>query len=161
MLPAPSERPVQTAPCKRTRRGNPPRSRMRKSYGAICCSTDWTELAAGALSRRTCAGRNFNQLWPDDAGGHTLPGIADLHADQLSRRAGFQSLSGRGDADAVFAAGWDERALHDAVSVCALFCFMNRFVEGMGLQGSPDQARAAADRLASEAGYAGLRARLG
>lgn len=28
------------------------------------------------------------------------------------------------DARAVLAAGWDERALHDAVSVCALFNFM-------------------------------------
>lgn len=65
------------------------------------------------------------------------------------------------DADAVLAAGWDERALHDAVSVCALFCFMNRFVEGMGLQGSPEQARAAAGRLTTEAAYAGLKDRLG
>ncbi|MFQ5671211.1 MAG: carboxymuconolactone decarboxylase family protein, partial [Acidobacteriota bacterium] len=30
----------------------------------------------------------------------------------------------REDATAVFEAGWDERALHDAVSVCALFSFM-------------------------------------
>jgi len=34
------------------------------------------------------------------------------------------------DADRVFAAGWNEQALHDAVSVCALFNFMNRLVEG-------------------------------
>ena len=33
------------------------------------------------------------------------------------------------DADRVFAAGWDEQALHDAVSVCALFNFMNRLVD--------------------------------
>jgi len=37
------------------------------------------------------------------------------------------------DADAVFAAGWDERALYDAIQVCALFNFMNRFVEGLGI----------------------------
>ena len=37
------------------------------------------------------------------------------------------------DADAVFAAGWDDRALYDAVQVCALYNFMNRFVEGLGL----------------------------
>jgi uncharacterized peroxidase-related enzyme len=37
------------------------------------------------------------------------------------------------DADAVFAAGWDEDALHDAVLVCAMFNFMNRVVEGHGV----------------------------
>lgn len=41
------------------------------------------------------------------------------------------------DREAVFAAGWSERALHDAVSVCALFNFMNRLVEGMGVTTSP------------------------
>ncbi|SDN34066.1 uncharacterized peroxidase-related enzyme [Lentzea albidocapillata subsp. violacea] len=47
----------------------------------------------------------------------------------------------RADADAVFAAGWDERALHDAVSVCALFNFMNRLVEGLGISASTDYSR--------------------
>ena len=37
------------------------------------------------------------------------------------------------DADAVYAAGWDEQALHDAVAVCALFNFMNRYVQGLGI----------------------------
>ena len=40
----------------------------------------------------------------------------------------------KGHADAVLAAGWSERALFDAVSVCALFNFMNRIVEGMGVK---------------------------
>ena len=40
----------------------------------------------------------------------------------------------KADADAVLAAGWTERALFDAVSVCALFNFMNRIVEGMGVK---------------------------
>lgn len=37
------------------------------------------------------------------------------------------------DARAVFAAGWSEAALYDAVKVCALFNFMNRIVEGTGV----------------------------
>lgn len=46
------------------------------------------------------------------------------------------------DAQAVYAAGWDEDALFDAISVCALFNFMNRIVEGCGLRPSPEgQAR--------------------
>jgi hypothetical protein len=51
------------------------------------------------------------------------------------------------DADMVFAAGWSEQALHDAVSVCALFNFMNRFVEGHGIKGSPGYFGLAAKRL--------------
>ena len=42
------------------------------------------------------------------------------------------------DADLVFAAGWDERALHDAIEVCALFNFMNRYAEGHGLIADPE-----------------------
>lgn len=41
------------------------------------------------------------------------------------------------DRQAVFEAGWSPRALHDAVAVCALFNFMNRLVEGMGVITSP------------------------
>ena len=42
------------------------------------------------------------------------------------------------DADAVFAAGWDERALHDAMLVCCRFNFMNRLTLGHGLDADPD-----------------------
>lgn len=42
------------------------------------------------------------------------------------------------DAQAVLDAGWSERALFDAVSVCALFNFMNRIVEGMGVKANQD-----------------------
>ena len=37
------------------------------------------------------------------------------------------------DARAVYAAGWSERALYDAVQICALFNFMNRIIEGTGV----------------------------
>jgi uncharacterized peroxidase-related enzyme len=42
----------------------------------------------------------------------------------------------RADAEAVFAAGWSERALHDAVLTTCLFNFMNRLLEGHGVKGS-------------------------
>ncbi|KAK4527113.1 hypothetical protein GAYE_SCF35G5035 [Galdieria yellowstonensis] len=38
------------------------------------------------------------------------------------------------DADAVYAAGWEERALYDAIMVCSLYNFMNRLVLGIGLE---------------------------
>jgi uncharacterized peroxidase-related enzyme len=36
------------------------------------------------------------------------------------------------DADAVFEAGWNEQALHDAIAVTARAAFMQRLVEGYG-----------------------------
>ena len=41
------------------------------------------------------------------------------------------------DAAAVYEAGWDEQALFDAVSVCALYSLMNRIVEGTGVRMDP------------------------
>jgi uncharacterized peroxidase-related enzyme len=48
------------------------------------------------------------------------------------------------DADAVFAAGWDERALHDAIAATARAAFMQRLVEGHGF--TPMSREAAAER---------------
>ena len=59
------------------------------------------------------------------------------------------------DADAVFAANWSERALHDAVSVCALFNFVNRVVEGLGIRSGPDAVDVESKRLVDD-GYVGL-----
>lgn len=39
----------------------------------------------------------------------------------------------KADADAVFAAGWSEEALFEAIKVCGLFNMMNRIVEGAGV----------------------------
>ncbi|MFJ7219506.1 carboxymuconolactone decarboxylase family protein [Amycolatopsis sp. NPDC098790] len=64
------------------------------------------------------------------------------------------------DADAVLAAGWDESALHSAVLVCALFNFMNRMVEGLGIRADETYAVTSGTRLA-EGGYAGLATLLG
>lgn len=59
------------------------------------------------------------------------------------------------DAEQVFAAGWNEQALYDAVSVCALFNFMNRLVEGLGIKENPSYSKLAGERLFS-GGYLNL-----
>jgi uncharacterized peroxidase-related enzyme len=59
------------------------------------------------------------------------------------------------DVGPIFAAGWNDRALHDAVAVCALFNFMNRLVNGLGVEASKDYIRMAAER-AARGGYAQL-----
>lgn len=43
------------------------------------------------------------------------------------------------DADDVFDAGWSERALYEAIIICCTWSFMNRFVEGLGLNVIPEQ----------------------
>jgi alkylhydroperoxidase family enzyme len=56
------------------------------------------------------------------------------------------------DADAIFAAGWDETALYHTVAVTALFNLMNRLVEGMGIELDPAYVKPASERLAKR-GY--------
>jgi len=57
------------------------------------------------------------------------------------------------DAEAVYAAGWNDEALLHAIAVCAYFNNMNRLVEGTGIVGSIAGYEQAADRLAKY-GYA-------
>jgi uncharacterized peroxidase-related enzyme len=61
------------------------------------------------------------------------------------------------DAEAVYAAGWTERALHDAVFVCGLFNLMNRLVDGLGVRADDSYYGESAHRL-HQGGYAGLTA---
>lgn len=57
------------------------------------------------------------------------------------------------DFDAMIEAGWDERATHEIVGTIALFNFMNRFIEGMGIELPAAHAGPASDGLAKH-GYA-------
>ena len=50
------------------------------------------------------------------------------------------------DAQRVFDAGWSEEALYHAISVCAIFNFMNRIVEGCGVESNPAIRGAQRDR---------------
>lgn len=59
------------------------------------------------------------------------------------------------DADAVFAVGWADDALHHAVSICGLFNLMNRMVEGLGINPN-DGYHAESGRRLREIGYSGL-----
>ena len=57
------------------------------------------------------------------------------------------------DIDAAKAAGWTDEALYDAVTVCALFNFYNRWVDATGVRDMPAAAyEASGKRLATE-GY--------
>jgi len=60
------------------------------------------------------------------------------------------------DADAVYAAGWDQQALNHAIHVCALFNFMNRLVEGHGIAAMPEQANQQMGQMLHDKGYLGI-----
>lgn len=56
------------------------------------------------------------------------------------------------DAQSVFAAGWSEAGLHDAICICCLFNFHNRLLDGHGIKGNDNMFKLGAVRL-SEKGY--------
>ena len=58
----------------------------------------------------------------------------------------------RADADAVRTAGWSDDALHDAIAVCSLNNFFNRWVDGCGADASDDFLGKAGKMLA-DSGY--------
>jgi uncharacterized peroxidase-related enzyme len=59
------------------------------------------------------------------------------------------------DVEAFLAAGWNDRALHDAAAICGLFNLMNRLVNGLGVEVSEAYTKLAAERLAT-GGYVQL-----
>jgi alkylhydroperoxidase family enzyme len=59
------------------------------------------------------------------------------------------------DVDTILAAGWNDRAVHDATAICALFNLMNRLVNGLGVEARGAYTKIAAQRLA-DGGYAQL-----
>lgn len=60
------------------------------------------------------------------------------------------------DVDPILAAGWDEQALIDIASICALHNFYNRFVDGLGVEVGHEEARRTGAELLPTIGYAGL-----
>lgn len=60
----------------------------------------------------------------------------------------------QGDVDAVKAAGWSEEAIYDAVTVCALFNFYNKWIDATGVGDMPADAYAASGERLADAGYA-------
>ena len=56
------------------------------------------------------------------------------------------------DVDAIFDAGWDEDTFHYAVMICALFNFMNRMIDGYGVENTPD-GRLVRGKMLVDTGY--------
>ena len=74
----------------------------------------------------------------------------------LERVNGASHELRREEVEAVRAAGWSDEAIYDAVSVCSLFNFYNRWCDGSGVQPmEPEQYAASGKRLAAH-GYVPL-----
>lgn len=78
------------------------------------------------------------------------------YAEKLTRDP--RSIT-QSDADAILQAGWNEAAVYHTAAVTALFNFMNRLVEGLGVTLDAAYAPVAAERLAKR-GYTPLIAML-
>ena len=56
--------------------------------------------------------------------------------------------------DATKAAGWDDEALYDAITVCALFQFYNTWIDATGVHDMPAAAYATMGPRMAQGGYA-------
>jgi alkylhydroperoxidase family enzyme len=71
--------------------------------------------------------------------------------DQMNRES---TSIRREDVDAVKAAGWTDEALYDAITVCALFNFYNKWIDAAGVSDMPDAAYFASGERLATFGYA-------
>lgn len=60
----------------------------------------------------------------------------------------------REDLDEARAAGWTDEALYDAITVCALFNFYNKWIDATGVSDMPAAAYAASGERLGTLGYA-------
>ena len=60
------------------------------------------------------------------------------------------------DADAVFSAGWEEKAVHDAIAITARMSFMQRLVEGHGFKPWPREVAREHAKKRIKFGYVNL-----
>lgn len=111
-------------------------------------ASDWESLFGQSLTRRSHA---FAPREPDaaalDARVHELVrdwragrltepmGALLAYAEKLTRNAA--SCSGA-DVQVLRAAGWPDRAIHDAVQVAAYFNYINRVADALGVPPEPD-----------------------
>ena len=57
------------------------------------------------------------------------------------------------DVDAVKQAGWSDEAIYDAVTVCALFNYYNRWIDATGVHDMPAAAYELSGKRLKEYGY--------
>jgi hypothetical protein len=71
----------------------------------------------------------------------------------IERMNGESHTLGQEDLDKVKAAGWGEEALYDAITVCALFNFYNKWIDATGVSDMPAAAYAGSGSRLATFGY--------
>jgi alkylhydroperoxidase family enzyme len=90
--------------------------------------------------------------------------VADLASSPLSvaekvlfeflRKANRASHTiSQADVDLVKGHGWNDEALYDAITVCALFNFYNRWCDATGVHAMPIEAHEMSGKRLAEHGY--------
>lgn len=57
------------------------------------------------------------------------------------------------DIDCLHQAGWTDEAIYDAIMVCGLFNFYNRWIDATGVQAMSKHDHAASGKRLAERGY--------
>jgi alkylhydroperoxidase family enzyme len=70
--------------------------------------------------------------------------------DKMNRQS---SVLRQEDVDEAKAAGWSDEALYDAITVCALFNFYNKWIDATGVSNMPAAAYAASGQRLATVGY--------
>jgi alkylhydroperoxidase family enzyme len=70
--------------------------------------------------------------------------------DKMNRHS---SVLRKEDVDEAKAAGWSDEALYDAITVCALFNFYNKWIDASGVSDMPAAAYAASGQRLATVGY--------
>jgi uncharacterized peroxidase-related enzyme len=60
---------------------------------------------------------------------------------------------GPADIEALHEAGWSDEAIYDAMTVCALFNFYNRWIDASGVHEMSAEAHRVAGKRLAECGY--------
>lgn len=60
---------------------------------------------------------------------------------------------GPADIEALHRVGWSDEAIYDAITVCALFNFYNRWIDASGVHEMPEEAHRAGGKRLAERGY--------
>ena len=127
--------------------------------GLINCQFAYVAHSAAAVARGIAPG-TVEKLVADVASAPVSAQLKPLLL--LVKKLALDPVNvSQSDADAVFAAGWDEAAYHSAVAVTARMTFMSKIIHGHGfVPMSPERARVNAEHRA-KAGYVALYPKLG
>ena len=60
---------------------------------------------------------------------------------------------GPSDIEAMHHAGWNDEAMYDAINVCGLFNFYNRWIDATGVCEMPEEAHRQSGKRLAERGY--------